>query len=460
MVRGSTRRVSTADGLATPLPVELGPRPLTAAPEPARRMTAEFDTPSRPSPLGRDETVRVRERFERLLEAGVSISRERSLEEVLQRIVDAARAVVGARYAALGVIGADHSTLVQFETAGLSRSERERIGTLPSGKGVLGLLIRDPRPLRIAKLTGHEAAHGFPPNHPRMESFLGVPILGRERVWGNLYLTEKIGAAEFSEEDENIAVLLAAQAAAAIENARLNEEQADLLRQLQSLQRQRDQFFAMINHELRNALTGVYGWAEQLQRARSDAAVQRATREVFESAERTIVLMNNLLDLSRLDAGKMQPVFKEVSLEAVVRRARTAVEPAAEAKQVAVRDEYVETPQTINTDALRLEQILVNLLSNAVRHSPRGEAVLVRADATGESVIINVMDRGPGIAAEEQEKIFEPYIRVDPESGLGSGLGLPVSRRMAELIGGRLAVFSDLGRGATFTITLPYSPDD
>jgi two-component system sensor histidine kinase KdpD len=288
-----------------------------------------------------------------------------------------------------------------------------------------------------------------------MESFLGVPIVGSSRVYGNLYLTEKIGADEFSDEDERIAVLLAGQAAAAIENARLNEEQTTLLARLQTLQRQRDQFFAMINHELRNALTGVYGWAEQLRRARSEATAHRAAREVFESAERTITLMNNLLDLSRLDAGKVQAVVKAVGLRDTIRRACAAVEPRAAAKQIVLRDEYVEAPAEIVTDPLRLEQVVVNLLSNAVRHSPPSETVLVRAEGTTDAVLINVIDRGPGIAREEQDQIFEPFIRVDPESGLGSGLGLPVSRRMTELIGGRLTVHSDLGRGATFTIRLP-----
>ncbi len=404
----------------------------------------------------RPDTARIRERFERLLEATVAISRERALPDVLQRIVDSARVVVGARYAALGVIGDDRTTLVHFETAGLSRSERERIGALPTGKGILGVVMREARVMRISRLGDHPHSVGFPPNHPRMDSFLGVPIQASRGVYGNLYLTEKIGADQFTDEDEQIAVLLAAQAGAAIENARLNEEQAETLAQLQTLQRQRDQFFAMINHELRNALTGVYGWAEQLARAKNEAAIRKAGGEVYEAAERTIVLMNNLLDLSRLDAGKMQPVFRAVPLEEVIRRARAVVEPSAAAKQVAVRDEYVRTPATVETDPLRLEQVLVNLLSNAVRHSPAGEAVIVRAEGLDDSVHIHVMDRGAGIPLEDQEKIFEPFIRVDPESGLGSGLGLPVSRRMAELIGGRLTCASDLGRGATFTVRLPH----
>jgi len=246
--------------------------------------------------------------------------------------------------------------------------------------------------------------------------------------------------------------------AIAIENARLNDEQAAMVNELRTLQRQRDQFFAMINHELRNALTGVYGWAEQLRRARSDASIRRAVEEVYESAERTIVLVNNLLDLSRLDAGRVQAVFREIEPATAVRRAWATVEPQAQKKDITLRDSYVSMPSSFSTDPARLEQILINLLSNAVRHSPAGEPVIVQAEATGDQITIHVTDRGPGIAPEDQPRIFEPFIRVDPESGLGSGLGLPVARRMAELIGGRLSVHSDLGRGATFTVTLPARP--
>lgn len=365
--------------------------------------------------------------------------------------MDSARDVVGARYAALGVLGEDGTTLAEFVTSGITPAERDGIGALPKGHGLIGLVIREARPLRARAIASHPAAHGFPPNHPPMHSFLGVPIAARTRVFGNLYLTEKIGAEEFSAEDESIAVILAAQAAVAVENAQL-------LDRVQRMQRQRDQFFAMINHELRNALTGVYGWAEQLVRSKSESTMQKAGREVFEAAERTISLMNNLLDLSRLDAAKIHAVWRDVTIPAMVARARLFVQPAADAKSIRIREEYPKPEPACRTDPLRLEQILINLLSNAMRHSPAGETIVVRTEVTADEILIHVIDRGRGIQVEEQGRIFEPYVRVDPESGLGSGLGLPVSRRLAELLGGRLSVSSALGKGATFTVALPHLP--
>jgi GAF domain-containing protein len=224
------------------------------------------------------EATRVRERFERLLAAGVAIFSRHELAHVLQEVVDAARDVVGARYAALGVLGPDGTSLVQFVTSGMEEAARQRIGDPPRGRGLLGLVMREGKPIRSADINRHPQRYGFPQHHPPMTSFLGVPVKGRGGAFGNLYLTEKIDASEFSDEDEAIAVLLAAQAAVAVENARLLGESEQLVGQIRAMQRQRDLFFAMMNHELRNALTGVYGWAERLVRRKTPDVSDRAAR--------------------------------------------------------------------------------------------------------------------------------------------------------------------------------------
>jgi signal transduction histidine kinase len=159
----------------------------------------------------------------KLLEAGLALASELSLATVLQRIVDLAAELTGARYGALGVLGA-HGGLIDFVTTGISPHERAAIGHLPVGRGILGVLIHDVRPLRLADIAGDPRSVGFPPNHPPMRSFLGAPVMARGQVFGNLYMTEKRGAAEFGPDDERSLVLLAAQAGVAIENARLYEE--------------------------------------------------------------------------------------------------------------------------------------------------------------------------------------------------------------------------------------------
>ncbi len=394
------------------------------------------------------EATRVRDRFERLLAAGAAIHARHEVDHVLQEVVDAARDVVGARYAALGVLSEDRRTLVQFVTSGLDDDARRRIGALPTGRGLLGHVITEGKPIRSADINQHPLRYGFPPHHPPMTSFLGVPVRGRAGVFGNLYLTEKIGGHEFDAEDEAIAVLLAAQAAGAVENAQL-------LAQVRGMQRQRDLFFAMMNHELRNALTGVYGWAERLLRKKSPEARAQAAQEVYEGAERTITLLNNFLDLSRLDAGKVKPVWREVDLAPAIERAISGVAPAAEGKRIRIEVVTAAAPATVRTDPVRFNQILVNLLANAIRHGPEGQSVTIQAETMTQGLDVRVVDRGPGVPLDLRERIFEPFERFDPHSGVGTGLGLPVSRRLAEVLGGRLTAEDTPGGGATFVLSLP-----
>jgi len=156
-----------------------------------------------------------------LLDAVVAVSADLELAEVLTRIVSSACNLVDAKYGALGVLAADGERLVEFVTHGVTPAERERIGDPPSGHGVLGLLIREPRPRRLEDIAGHPDSYGFPPGHPPMHSFLGTPVRIRDEVFGNLYMAEKQGAPHFTADDEDMLVALAAAAGVAIENARL-----------------------------------------------------------------------------------------------------------------------------------------------------------------------------------------------------------------------------------------------
>jgi signal transduction histidine kinase len=175
------------------------------------------------------------ERLRSLIEAGIGVSSELSLDAVLQRIVEAAADITGARYAALGVIDRSRRRLERFVTSGLTPEEHDRIGELPQGRGILGVLIHDAQALRLDDLMEDPRAVGFPPNHPPMRSFLGVPIMLRGTAYGNLYLTEKEGGGGFTAEDQDLVMLLAAQAAVAVENARLYESATRWSRQLESL---------------------------------------------------------------------------------------------------------------------------------------------------------------------------------------------------------------------------------
>jgi signal transduction histidine kinase len=163
------------------------------------------------------------ERLSRLLDAMLVVGSGLGLVTVLGHIVEAAAALVDARYAALGVLDDEGKELAEFITVGLTDAEMAAIGPKPRGHGVLGALILDPRPLRLRQVSRHPDSYGFPPGHPLMESFLGVPIRVHGEVFGNLYLAEKTTATEFTTEDEQLLVSLSAAAAIAIENARLHD---------------------------------------------------------------------------------------------------------------------------------------------------------------------------------------------------------------------------------------------
>jgi two-component system, NarL family, sensor histidine kinase DevS len=179
-------------------------------------------------------TAHATDRLRALVETGIAINSELSLDGVLERIVEAAARVTGAQYAALGVIDPSGSGLERFVTYGMPRDVETQIGDPPHGRGILGVLIDDARPLRLHDLSEDPRSVGFPPGHPPMHTFLGVPIVLRGVAYGNLYLTEKAGG-DFTDEDEELVTLLAAQAAVAVENARLYESATAWSQQLESL---------------------------------------------------------------------------------------------------------------------------------------------------------------------------------------------------------------------------------
>jgi signal transduction histidine kinase len=179
-------------------------------------------------------TARETDRLRALVETGIAINSELSLDGVLERIVEAAARVTGAQYAALGVIDPAGSGLERFVTYGVTPEVQKQIGDPPRGRGILGVLIDDARPLRLHDLSEDPRSVGFPPGHPQMHTFLGVPIVLRGVAYGNLYLTEKEGG-DFGDEDEELVTLLAAQAAVAVENARLYESATAWSQQLESL---------------------------------------------------------------------------------------------------------------------------------------------------------------------------------------------------------------------------------
>ena len=380
-----------------------------------------------------------------LIHTGLALASTSNLDDLLQILADSARELVAARYGALGVINPEGTGLEDFITSGLAPEQRAKIGKLPTGHGILGLLVRDARPIRLHDLRDHPDSVGVPKNHPQMRSFLGVPIVSQGRVFGNLYVTEKQGGGDFDDDDLNLLRVLAAQAAIALENAQLRLT--------------RDRFFASSSHELGNAIAAVKVWARHLmQNTPSDPdELRTGLRNLAGSADQTSRLVEDLLSLSKLQEGRLTIEPWQLEVGEIVSAAVEYLRLEAGAAGV----ELILLPHSgdlnAELDGGRLRQIVVNLVANAIKFTPSGRAVEVSAAVREPSGIrVAVCDAGPGIAPDSHERIFQPYEQVaGVAKGRGTGLGLALSRQLARMMGGDITVASTPGQGATFNLDLP-----
>lgn len=419
-----------------------------------------------------DECGRLRHQLDverQLVEAGKSLALEITLDGVLRRIVELARTLVGARYGALGVLDSTGEHLEQFITVGIDDITREKIGNLPTGRGILGVLIRDADPLRLSDLNKDPRAVGFPEHHPPMKSFLGVPIIARGEVKGRIYLTEKIDAPEFSAEDEAVVVTLASQAAIAIESVELYEkvttavaELAQANTRLEESDRHKSAFLANMSHELRTPLNSIIGYATLLI---EDADVlsddQLEDLQIIRSSGTHLLrLISDLLDLSKIEAGHiaLQPSMTDVSQ--LLRDVATSLRPQVEASGIEL---LVETPGVlvIECDRSRVRQMLLNILGNAVKFTDAGEILATMSTTDDGGMRCEIRDTGPGIPPEDIDRIFDSFFQSEaalartPRENEGAGLGLAITQTLAELHGGRVELESTHGVGTTVTMYLP-----
>jgi signal transduction histidine kinase len=235
------------------------------------------------------------------------------------------------------------------------------------------------------------------------------------------------------------------------------EEQAEKLERAMT---ERSRFFASMSHELRTPINAVIGYNQLLEmeaygtmNEEQSAAVQRVSR----SAHHLLELINDILDISKIEAGKMEVSLEPTNIGALIRDTVATVQIQAHEKGLEVRTDAPEDV-VLPTDPSRVRQILLNLLSNAVKFTSEGW-IDVRLKGAGEDCAIEVSDTGPGIAEADYERIFEEFEQAQhSHAKSGTGLGLPISRRLAHLLGGELTLGSELGRGSTFTLKLPREP--
>jgi signal transduction histidine kinase len=363
------------------------------------------------------------DRRDRLIEAGMILASELSLDAVLQRIIELAVEITDARYGALGVIGPG-GDLQEFITTGITPEEREAIGAPPHGRGILGALIEEGKPLRLPDISADPRSVGFPPNHPKMRSFLGAPIVVRGEVFGDIYLTEKQGIPEFGERDERDLLVLAAQAGVAIENARLYNE----IHRLAVLE-DRERIAKELHDGVIQALFAV-GMGLQ------GAALMSEEEEVATRIEGAVGDIDRVIrDLRNYIFGLRPGILADRKLDEALRH--LGEEFQQKTGVITVVDVDPTVASELTPAAADILQLTREALSNVGRHAQAAtcRVSLYRGD---DRLMLEVDDDGQG---------FDPGT-----SRRGDGLTNLEARVRA--LGGAFSIESTPGKGTTITVAL------
>jgi signal transduction histidine kinase len=361
-------------------------------------------------------------------EAARAIAGIRGIDEVLQLIVDRVRDLVGARYAALGIVGPG-GRIERFITAGLDGHTRQLIGDLPTGRGLLGLIIREGRSYRIPRIASHPDSSGFPSNHPPMTTFLGVPVTARGVSVGNLYLTDKRGAPEFSEADLSLVETFALHAGIAIDNARLHAQAGRL-----AVADERDRIGRDLHDGIIQSLYAVSLSLEDVPELMTDGQgeAERRVDQAIESLHVAIRDIRNFIYGLRPEAVDGSQVVAGIAALAQDVRDGGLIDVVATLDPAA-------DPGLSAEDGVELLSFVREALSNAARHAKAHRIDILLGRAGGGS-ILEIADDGVGF---------------DPARAVGDGHhGLANMRVRAEAIGGRLDVDSQPGSGTRIRLNL------
>jgi len=293
-------------------------------------------------------------------------------------------------------------------------------------------------------------------------ALLALPLVREDHVLGGLVVNRKTPGA-FPAEVVNVLKTFATQSTLAIQNARLFGEIEEKTRELEVANRHKSEFLANMSHELRTPLNAVIGFSEVLlDRMFGDinAKQEEYLNDVLSSGRHLLSLINDILDLSKIEAGRMELELTAFDLPQAIDNALTLVRERAATRAVALKVAVDDRLGEFRGDERKIKQVLLNLLSNAIKFTPAGGRVEVRAEPVDGHVEIFVSDTGVGIAAEDQETVFEEFRQVGSDYAKkheGTGLGLALARRFVQLHGGAIWVKSALGEGSTFTFSLPVT---
>ena len=408
------------------------------------------------------------EKLRALGEVGRAVSSTLDLETVLTTIVSRANQLSGTDAGAIYEYDEQAEEFYLRATQNLEQEFVELLRETPilKGEGVTGQMAETREPTQIPDIL-QEGAYQSRLRDPLIRlgyrALLAVPLLREDRIIGGLVVNRKIPG-EFSPEVVELLRTFATQSALALQNARLFQEIEEKSRQLEVANRHKSEFLAHMSHELRTPLNAIIGFSEALVErmfGELNAKQDEYLKDIFASGRHLLSLINDILDLSKIEAGKMELELARFDLPAAIENALILVKGRAANHSIALGLEVDHRLREFVADERKLKQVLVNLLSNAVKFTPEGGRVEVRAASANRGVEISVSDTGIGIAAEDHELIFEEFRQVGSDYARkreGTGLGLSLTKRLVELHGGRIWVKSEVGKGSTFSFTLPERP--
>jgi PAS domain S-box-containing protein len=388
---------------------------------------------------------------------GKSISEKLDVDTILQKVTDAPTQLTGAGFGAFfyNKTDAEGESYMLYSLSGAPREAFEKFcmprntavfHTTFSGEGVVRVddITKDPR---YGKMAPH---YGMPEGHLPVVSYLAVPVISLSgKVIGGLFFGHP-EPGMFLPEHEDLVVNVASQAAIALDNSQLFEE-------ISELSRKKDEFIAMASHELKTPLTSMNGFLQLLQRSVPEGMGKHFLDKTSRQLEKLNILVNDLFDISKVQAGKLQFYFEELDLGLLIREVCDTFDQSTPGHEFVCE---TEPGLLVRGDQIRLEQVLTNLIGNAVKYAPEAPRIDITAKSTVTEVIVAVTDHGPGINKENQAHIFSQFYRVrDRDRHIsGLGLGLYITQEIIERHGGRIWVESEPGNGASFLFAIPREP--
>jgi signal transduction histidine kinase len=410
------------------------------------------------------ELTKSVEKLTALGEVSRAVSSTLDVETVLNTIVSRASQLAGAGGCSIFEYDA---AAEQFELRATHNDdtafvEALRAVPLRKGEGLMGRAAEMREPIQIPDIT-QPGAYQSSVRDTLIKfgyrALLSVPLLREDQIIGSLSFNRK-APGEFPPEVVDVLKTFATQSALAIQNARLFREIADKSRQLEVASQHKSEFLANMSHELRTPLNAIIGFSEVLnERMFGELNEKQAEylKDIHASGTHLLSLINDILDLSKVEAGRMELELTDFNLPAAIDSALTLVRERATRRGIALGATVHDGIGEMTGDERKIRQVLLNLLSNAIKFTPEGGRIDVAAVPNGGSVEVSVRDTGVGIAPEDHEAVFEEFRQVGASAAKqeGTGLGLALARKFIELHGGKIWVKSQIGAGSTFTFTLP-----